>query len=115
MEVMDITKDYITQVERQLLHVMVSAVENGTLTLDQAIDAAKEIIAQVEPASTHPALVSALIILSEQWPPFAQVANVEMARVIEGQKKAVVKNALSLAEKGDIDKALAVAKSLQTN
>lgn len=109
---MQLDEAYRAEVQRQLIHAIIIGLESSQLKDSDLPEIAAQILDGLPVVNNHQQLIALLEKLGQQWEVFTKVANTEMARMIETKKDGVVNQALALARQGNIEDALAVAKTL---
>lgn len=110
---MQLDEAYRADVRRTMVDVMISGLESGTLSSNDLPLISARILDELPAAITHQQLVAFLESMSQQWPMFGAVANMEMGKVIESKKEAVIHQMLQHAKAGNLDEAVKTAQILK--
>jgi len=111
----EITPEYKTQIQRQIIQAMIQGIESNTFDYRQVYLVANFALEELEKVTTHPELVTFLEKLTQKWPIFAKVGNVEMGKVIEEKKDDLTAEVVQMMKEGDIEGALEAAKGYTTH
>lgn len=111
---MDLSQDHIKEVDRRLVETIITALREDFLTADEYDEVADFVVKgmdNVETVKTQDELLRFLRELSSKWKIFTHVLVVESAATRDTAEDKVYENAVALAESGNIEEAVAVAKS----
>ena len=109
---MDVTKEHKDHILNQIVETAITALENDTLAEDQLQVIANYTLSAIDTITTGEQMVTFLSGLSEKWPLFASIEQLEKAQTQEKVESEVAEGVLTLAKTGNIDDAIKLAKSV---
>lgn len=112
MNIMELMEQHKKDVERKLVDAIITALEQGNLRSEEVPAVSDFILQKIELLKTHHDLVGFLDELSTQWPVFSQVDILEHAEEQEETERLATANVQDLINHGDLDAAIAAAKTV---
>ena len=98
-------------IEKKILEEISNALEKGELKADDSAAIANFILEKLDGVSSSTELVNFLQELSQKWPVFNNLLEIEKGKQEQKDDQVAVGQVEDLARKGKIDEALSVAKS----
>lgn len=108
---MTITANYIKHIEREIIEISLNALEKNELTEEDLKNIAETVLETSGKIALHDELLTMLEGLAVNWPIFSNTLILEKGKKLEEHKGAVIDSVLGLAKSGQIQEAIAVAKS----
>lgn len=112
---MDITQEYRTEIERQIVETVVTALEqNPAFSKDDLPLIGDFVLERIDTITTRTAMVDFLEQLAGKWSIFTNLCTTEKGKLQDQKEEQVMKQVLTLAKDGQIDTAIDLAKSATT-
>lgn len=108
---MEFTKEQKEKIEGDIVETMSNALDAKTIQEEELTIIATYVLQKIDAIKNEEELAAFLKELSEKWPIFNQLYQVHSAVAHKEEEQQAVKNIENLMESGNIDGALAAAKS----
>ncbi len=112
---MDFTATDKEDIERQTLEIIAKALENDELTEAELPEISKYILGRIDKIENSDQLVTFLKDLSEIWPIFKSILDIEKGKVRSSMEKKAISDISTLTHNGNIEEAITMAKSATHN
>lgn len=103
------------QIEQQISDIVLKEIEEERLTKDASLEIIQYCLPKIEALNTQQELLLFLSDLSSKWPVFANLATLEQGKTKEEKSDEVARNIASIAQAGNIDEAVNLAKAVTNN
>lgn len=108
---MDFDEKHKDIVGERLTRKLARAIENGDMNQEQASEASAYILDTIDTLEDHAQLISFLTTISQKWPVFSSVLDLEQGEVSQAKEEQKVEEVENLLKENKIDEALHVAES----
>jgi len=112
---MPFTEDHKKQTEKDIVEMVIGALEGSTITEGDATAIGKMVLERIDNIENQEELILFLEVLTERYPFFAPLVLKEKGKVEEKIEKQVVENVEGLIQNGNIDEALEMVKGATQN
>jgi len=109
---MDVTADHKIEIERKILKEIINALENDKVTEAGLPDIADFVITHIDPVQNHEQMIKFLDELSQKWPFFEGLEQIERGEVTEAHEDKIEQDVLNLAKSGKVTEAISLAKTV---
>ena len=109
---MDVTTQHKTEIERKILKEIINALENEKITEAELPDIADFVISHIDPVQNHDQMIKFLDELSQKWPFFESLEQLERGEVFEAHEDKIEQEVLNLAKSGKVTEAINLAKTV---
>ena len=106
---------HIEGVERKLLVDLMKQMETKEFTDEEIKEMSTFVLEKVDSAKDNNELIAVLDELSKKWPFFENIEQLERGIVGDVHEDIVTNNVLELAKNGNIEEAIAMAKTVTDN
>lgn len=108
---MDYIEEKKKDIEKQIVDLCISALDNKSLTEDQMGDISFFVLERIDLVKTQEELIEFLRNLSQRWSIFSGMLEIVEGEEEVANEKSKIENVENLIKSGDIDQALMAAKS----
>jgi len=108
---MDSWREHVKEIERKILEAIVQGLERKQLLAADIPEIANFVLAKVAKCNSHNELISGLDELSQKWPIFKGILQLEQGEIAEAKEDSAEEEVLRLAKTGQVDAAINLAKS----
>src|SRR3989338_546535 len=109
---MDVTADHKIEIERKILKEIINALENDKVTEAGLPDIADFVITHIDTVQNHEQMIKFLDELSQKWPFFEGLEQIERGEVTEAHEDKIEQDVLNLAKSGKVTEAISLAKTV---
>jgi len=109
---MEVTDEHRTEIERKILKAIINALENNQVTEEDLPNIADFVLARIDDCKNHDQLIKFLDELSQKWPFFEGLEQIERGEVTEAKEDQVEQEVLNLAKSGKVTEAINLAKTV---
>ena len=106
------TADHKIEIERKILKEIINALENDKVTEAGLPDIADFVITHIDPVQNHEQMIKFLDELSQKWPFFEGLEQIERGEVTEAHEDKIEQDVLNLAKSGKVTEAISLAKTV---
>lgn len=110
-DTMDFTTEKKNEVEKQIVDICISGLENKSITEDQMGDISFFVLERIDLVKTQEELVEFLEKLSQRWSIFSGMLEIIKGEEGVANERSKIENVENLIKSGNIDQALMAAKS----
>jgi len=107
-----VTADHKIEIERKILKEIINALENDKVTEAGLPDIADFVITHIDPVQNHEQMIKFLDELSQKWPFFEGLEQIERGEVTEAHEDKIEQDVLNLAKSGKVTEAISLAKTV---
>ncbi len=108
---MDFTTEKKNEVEKQIVDICISGLENKSITEDQMGDISFFVLERIDLVKTQEELVEFLEKLSQRWSIFSGMLEIIKGEEGVANERSKIENVENLIKSGNIEQALTAAKS----
>ncbi len=109
---MDFTEEHKHDIEMRIVRRIILAIEKQELTSADLPNIADLILARIDTIKTQDELAEFLTELSARWSVFKDVLEIELGRVKSNLEKKIARDVLNLANAGNIEEAIRLARTM---
>ena len=109
---MEVSAEHKTEIEKKILKEIINALENDKVTEAELPDIADFVITHIDAAQNHEQMIKFLDELSQKWPFFEGLEQIERGEVTEAKEDQVEQEVLNLAKSGKVTEAINLAKTV---
>lgn len=109
---MPIDEQHKLHVETSIVNTIADALEKGSVETSDLPDISDFVLARIDAVKTEDELAEFLTELTAQWSFFQPILDIELGRVKSQLEKKIAHDVLKLANSGNIEEAIRLAKTM---
>ena len=109
---MEVTEVHKKEIERQILNKIIAELEENKLEVEELPKISQFVLSTIDTVTTHDQLLPYLATLTEHWPCFKSIENIELGEIQRVKEHEVAHQVMLLSRSGNIEEALSLAKTM---
>ena len=100
------------KIYNDIVEVIITALEKNELSSSEIPKIANFVLVQIDAVNNHEDLITFLKNLSNKWPIFENIEEIEKGEVKDQKEEEVAEGVLQMAKSGNVEEAINLAKTM---
>ena len=109
---MDVDLEHKKKIYNDIVEVIITALEKNELSSSEIPKIANFVLVQIDAVNNHEDLITFLKNLSNKWPIFENIEEIEKGEVKDQKEEEVAEGVLQMAKSGNVEEAINLAKTM---